>query len=117
MAEDTWSPRDPFSTTSGRGGNCVIVFAPAGRRFYRYCHLLEVAVEPGEFVQAGGVIGRVGSTGRDASLPGHGRHLHFEVNQYGAGRLWAVPSSLLAQWLREATANSAASNRTAYRGD
>ena len=45
-----------------------------------YGHLGRIYVRPGQWVQAGTVIGRMGSTGRST-----GTHLHFEVTQYGRG--------------------------------
>jgi murein DD-endopeptidase MepM/ murein hydrolase activator NlpD len=36
----------------------------------------------GAFVTAGQVIGKVGHSGLNASQPKHGRHLHFEINEY-----------------------------------
>jgi murein DD-endopeptidase MepM/ murein hydrolase activator NlpD len=82
LAESGWTSGDPFSTSSQEGGNSVIVFDPGADRFYRYCHLAAVNVSAGARVDAGQTIGRVGHTGVNASRRGHGRHLHFEINQY-----------------------------------
>ena len=50
-----------------------------------YGHLSELFVEPGESVQQGEVIGRVGSTGLST-----GPHLHFELRRPQAGGWVAV---------------------------
>ena len=44
----------------------------------RYAHLSRMLVQPGERIEAGQVIGLVGSTGRST-----GNHLHFEVRRGG----------------------------------
>ncbi len=66
----------------GSLGNAVVL-AHGDRRRSRYGHLLEVLVKPGEFVQRGTVIGRVGSTGRVT-----GPHLHFEYWTKSATATW-----------------------------
>jgi murein DD-endopeptidase MepM/ murein hydrolase activator NlpD len=40
----------------------------------RYAHLSALLVKEGQFIPAGAVIGRLGSTGRST-----GPHLHYEV--------------------------------------
>jgi murein DD-endopeptidase MepM/ murein hydrolase activator NlpD len=90
LAETSWSGDDVFSTSSRKGGNTVIVFAPDRDRFYRFCHLSEATVSPGDLVAAGEVVGRVGHSGVNASRQGHGRHLHFEINEYADGRVRVV---------------------------
>jgi murein DD-endopeptidase MepM/ murein hydrolase activator NlpD len=99
LPEGNWSADQPFSTSSLRGGNAVIVFDPSENRFYRYCHLERVMVGPGAFVEAGRQIGIVGHTGFNASRPGHGGHLHFEINQYEGGAVAALTDKELRAWL------------------
>lgn len=56
-----------------------------------YAHLFEIAVQPGEQVQRGQPLGRVGESGR-ASTP----HLHFEIRQRRGDRLVALdPAPIL----------------------
>lgn len=54
-------------------GLTVIVRHEKGTQESRYAHLSEVFVKPGDWVNQGTVIGRVGSTGMST-----GPHLHFE---------------------------------------
>ncbi|HEY4026801.1 MAG TPA: M23 family metallopeptidase, partial [Candidatus Dormibacteraeota bacterium] len=58
-------------------GNLVRVQANSGRVDY-YGHMVEFAVQRGDLVQPGQVIGYVGSTGYST-----GPHLHFEVREGG----------------------------------
>jgi murein DD-endopeptidase MepM/ murein hydrolase activator NlpD len=104
LAENGWSEDDAFSTSSRKGGNTVIVFAPDRDRFYRFCHLSTVRVSPGDLVAAGDQVGRVGHTGLNASRGGHGRHLHFEMNEYVDGRMRVIAQRQLRGMLTLAEA-------------
>jgi hypothetical protein len=99
LAETGWNSDDALSTSSWKGGNTVIVFAPDHDRFYRYCHLGAVSVSPGDLVAAGNAIGRVGHTGLNASRSGHGRHLHFEINEYAGGQIRVIHQRRLRSFL------------------
>lgn len=61
-----------FHSSSGLG-KLVILRHDFGFRTY-FGHMSEIAVQPGEFVAAGDVVGHVGSTGLSS-----GPHLHYEV--------------------------------------
>lgn len=61
----------------GSYGNLVVV-RHDDRTETRYAHQSEIAVEAGQLVSAGQVIGEVGSTGRST-----GPHLHFEARVDG----------------------------------
>jgi murein DD-endopeptidase MepM/ murein hydrolase activator NlpD len=82
LAENGWEPQAWFSTSSVRGGNCVIVFDADASRFLRYAHMGQTFPKAGAYVEAGEKIGLVGHTGFNADRPGHGRHLHFEINEF-----------------------------------
>jgi murein DD-endopeptidase MepM/ murein hydrolase activator NlpD len=66
-----------FSGAQGGYGNTVVIEHADGIRT-RYAHLASIQVEAGSAVDAGTIIGRVGSSGRST-----GPHLHFEVLQNG----------------------------------
>lgn len=101
LADRDWSPDSLFSTTSRKGGNAVIVFDPDRDRFYRYCHMSTVQVSAGDLVAAGQMVGSVGHSGLNASLPGHGHHLHFETNEYLDGHVRAMDYRRLRTMLRQ----------------
>ena len=82
LGEEGWRSSHPFATTSRKGGNEVIIFSPATKEFYRYCHLGDISVHDGNIVRAGDAIGTVGHTGLNASRKNHGKHLHLEINKY-----------------------------------
>jgi murein DD-endopeptidase MepM/ murein hydrolase activator NlpD len=82
LAEGGWKEDDNLSTSSMLGGNTVIIYNPHDEKFYRYAHLASPSVVAGEIVKHGEKIGTVGHTGINASRPGHGEHLHFEINRY-----------------------------------
>jgi murein DD-endopeptidase MepM/ murein hydrolase activator NlpD len=100
LADRDWAPADPFSTTSQKGGNSVIVFDPDAERFMRYAHLADVFVRAGDTVHAGDCLGTVGHTGLNASLPRHGRHVHWEVNQFEQGHTRPLKAAELWELIR-----------------
>jgi murein DD-endopeptidase MepM/ murein hydrolase activator NlpD/Rod binding domain-containing protein len=66
-----------FSGTDGGYGTSVVVEHANGLTT-RYAHLSAALVNPGDLVEDGGIIGRVGQTGRAT-----GPHLHYEVRVDG----------------------------------
>ena len=75
----TRSGRVTVSDFLGGYGLTVIMRHEGDELESRYAHLSQVAVEPGEWVEQGEVIGLVGSTGTST-----GPHLHFEMRQLTA---------------------------------
>ena len=63
------------SNPTSEWGNYISIKGDDGYVYY-YCHLSARWVEPGEYVEAGQIIGTEGSTGRST-----GSHLHFEVRK------------------------------------
>ena len=63
--------------TTGGFGNLVVVDHGGGIRSF-YGHLSTIEVKKGDVVEAGTLVGGVGSTGRSS-----GPHLHFEVRRDG----------------------------------
>ncbi len=68
--------RVALADTLGGYGLTVILQHNDGTQETRYAHLSEVYVEPGDFIEQGTTIGRVGSTGTST-----GPHLHFEIRE------------------------------------
>ena len=95
LAENGWKEDDDLSTSSARGGNTVIVFNPRDETFYRYAHLEKTVVAPGTVLGSGSVIGAVGHSGVNASKPGHGKHVHFEINRYDRASGKMAPINVL----------------------
>lgn len=87
-----------LETGSGDGrGNYVALYDPHMKRTYVYFHMQRPSsVEPGERIDAGDRVGRVGCTGSC-----FGTHLHFEVRRGrdSAGRPFD-PLPLLERWSR-----------------
>ncbi|MBW4656080.1 MAG: M23 family metallopeptidase [Kaiparowitsia implicata GSE-PSE-MK54-09C] len=70
------SGRVDIASFLGGYGLTVVVHHEDGREQSLYAHLSEIFVRPGEQVNQGEVIGRVGSTGNST-----GPHLHFEFRE------------------------------------
>ena len=94
LAENGWEKNNERSTTSFHGGNTVIIFNPDNETFYRYAHMEKVSTATGMILSGGEQVGVVGHTGIDASEPGHGEHLHFEINKYDREKGIMVPSDV-----------------------
>ncbi|WP_104509619.1 M23 family metallopeptidase, partial [Rhodoblastus sphagnicola] len=74
----TASGRVTVAEASGGYGNLVELDHGAGLAT-RYGHLSEIEVSDGQWVEAGAIVGRIGTTGRST-----GAHLHYEVRVDGA---------------------------------
>jgi murein DD-endopeptidase MepM/ murein hydrolase activator NlpD len=72
----------------GGYGMSVAIEHENGTRQTMYAHMSELFVKPGEMVQQGAVIGRVGSTGAST-----GPHLHFEFRQMMPDGTWVALDS------------------------
>lgn len=69
----------------GGYGISVAIEHDNGIRQTLYAHMSEIFVRPGDIVQQGTVIGRVGSTGAST-----GPHLHFELRQMLPDGTWVA---------------------------
>jgi murein DD-endopeptidase MepM/ murein hydrolase activator NlpD len=78
----------------GYGQTVVVEHAPGLRT--RYAHLSAIDVEPGQTIENGTVVGKVGQSGRAT-----GPHLHFEVLKNGKAVNPEAGSRLLAAALKE----------------
>ncbi len=79
-----------FAGPQGDYGNLVVVNHQAGKQT-RYAHLKDLAVQVGQKVRSGEVLGSVGMTGK-RDIPQ--AHLHFEV-RYNSGSGWVAEDPLL----------------------
>jgi murein DD-endopeptidase MepM/ murein hydrolase activator NlpD len=69
----------------GGYGLAVAIEHDNGARQTLYAHMSELFVKPGDVVNQGSVIGRVGSTGAST-----GPHLHFELRQMTTDGTWVA---------------------------
>ena len=76
------------STTNRLGGNVVWLWSPSRRVALYYAHLERHAVARGERVQAGDVLGYVGTSGNARGTP---PHLHFGIYATGEGAVDPAP--------------------------
>jgi len=78
----------------GYGQSVVVEHAPG--LCTRYAHLSEIDVQPGQAIDSGSVVGKVGQSGRAT-----GPHLHFEVLKNGKAVNPEAGGRLLATVLKE----------------
>jgi murein DD-endopeptidase MepM/ murein hydrolase activator NlpD len=83
----------------GYGQSVVVEHAPGLRT--RYAHLSSIDVEPGQAIESGSVVGKVGQSGRAT-----GPHLHFEVLKDGKAVNPEAGGRLLSAALKETSAGA-----------
>ena len=74
--------------TSNLGGNVVWVWDSRRGQSHYYAHLERQAVQTGERVTAGDIVGYVGNTGNARTTP---PHLHFGIYRRGEGPIDPLP--------------------------
>jgi murein DD-endopeptidase MepM/ murein hydrolase activator NlpD len=79
------SGRVILADAMGGYGMAVAIEHDNGMRQTLYAHMSELFVKPGDKIQQGAVIGRVGSTGAST-----GPHLHFEFRQMMPDGTWVA---------------------------
>jgi murein DD-endopeptidase MepM/ murein hydrolase activator NlpD len=84
-AADGWITRQ---TTNRLGGNVVWIWTPSADASLYYAHLERRAVDAGERVRAGDVVGYVGNTGNARSAA---PHLHFGIYTRTGGVVDPLP--------------------------
>lgn len=67
-----WTPESQW-----RGGNCIWVYNPCLDALLYYAHNSTVDVEPGQWIKAGDILGKMGRTGFNAQQARSTTHLHF----------------------------------------
>lgn len=104
LAENGWQEENEISTSSTKGGNSVIVYNYLTKEFFRYVHMEKTSLEPGQLVMEGDKVGIVGHSGSNACKPGHGNHLHLEINKYNSEK--GSNESVFADELKQRIENS-----------
>jgi murein DD-endopeptidase MepM/ murein hydrolase activator NlpD len=84
----TLSGRVILADMMGGYGLAIALEHNSGIQQTLYGHLSEIFVKPGDLIQQGAVIGRVGSTGAST-----GPHLHFEFRQMTQDGAWVAMDS------------------------
>jgi peptidoglycan LD-endopeptidase LytH len=91
---DTW--RSPPNLGITRGGLSVSIIGEDGVRYYgSHLRFIPVRVQPGVAVQAGDVLGAIGSTG---SARGTAPHLHFGISWPTPPDTWWVRRGEVLPW-------------------